>query len=63
MPLEQEKIIHDLRPSKVFSIHNSKFKLAIQSWDEPIKTMDAITASDHSFKLLRGKIGEVILLQ
>ncbi len=63
MPLEQEKIIHDLRPSKVFSVHNSKFKLANHSWDEPIKTMDAITASDHSFKLLRGKIGEVILLQ
>lgn len=63
MPSEQEKIIHTLRPSKVFSVHNSKFKLANHSWEEPIKTMDSLTASDHSFSLLRGKIGEVIPLK
>lgn len=42
--------------------HNSKFKLANHSWDEPLKTMDTLTSSDHSFTLLRGKIGEVITL-
>ncbi len=62
MPSEQEKIIRTLCPSKVLSVHNSKFKLANHPWDEPLKTMDSITATDHSFTLLRPKIGEIFQL-
>ncbi len=62
MPSEQEKIIHTLRPKSVLSVHNSKFKLANHPWDEPIKTMDSIISTDHSFTLLRPKIGEIVYL-
>lgn len=63
LPSEQREIIHTLRPKEVLSVHNSKFKLANHRWDEPMREMDSLSASDHSFRLLRPKIGEISYLE
>lgn len=57
-----EKILetaHQLKAKRIFPVHNSKFALAMHSWDEPL---EVITEKKQEIPVITPKIGEVVYL-
>lgn len=59
MPDETLQAGHDLRASRVFPVHNSKFCIANHDWDAPLRTITSID-SQMSPVLITPVIGSVV---
>lgn len=60
LPNELSKVKEDLNANQVFPVHNSKFALAIHSWDEPLDSA-SLNSSLHE-GLITPMIGELVRL-
>jgi L-ascorbate metabolism protein UlaG (beta-lactamase superfamily) len=58
MPRELPLIAKDLNAKRYMTVHNSKFKLANHSWDEPLKNAEALRS--QGFDVLMPTIGEAV---
>ena len=58
-PEDLEKVITDLQPRQVFTIHHDKFALAMHPWYEPDSVARTIAARD-SVRLLDAPIGRAV---
>ncbi len=56
LPGEQMKAMKDLNAKRMIPVHNSKFVLALHSWDEPLKKMDELNT--EKLRILFPKMGE-----
>lgn len=63
LPSQHDSVIHDLGAKNVFSVHNSKYALARHPWHEPIDKIRETAATDTTFHLLKGIIGQPIDLK
>jgi L-ascorbate metabolism protein UlaG (beta-lactamase superfamily) len=59
MPDEMTMIIDELQARKIMPVHNSKFKLALHDWDEPLREFSK-NAKEKNIKLFTPKIGEIL---
>lgn len=59
LPEEVFQTASELKGSKIFPVHNSKFALAVHPWNEPL---NEITKGDHDIPVITPKIGEVVYL-
>lgn len=62
LPGELVRIVKELRPEKVLTVHHSKYAMARHRWDEPLENIRQLTRLD-SAKVLQPVIGEVVSLQ
>ncbi len=62
LPDDLVKVIKDLNPENVLTVHNSKYALGKHHWDEPMKKISE-AAVKNSFRLLTPAIGEVVRLK
>lgn len=62
MPEEVIKAAHDLKATKLFPVHSSKFALANHDWDEPLKKISSLSQETH-LQLLTPRIGEIAYLK
>ena len=58
LPRELPLIAKDLNAKRYMTVHNSKFKLANHSWDEPLKNAEALRS--QGFDVLMPTIGEAV---
>lgn len=58
LPGEQIQAMKDIRAKRMIPVHNSKFELALHSWDEPLKKMNELNT--ENLRILYPKIGEKI---
>lgn len=63
LPDDLHKAMKDLKAKSYFTGHNSKYALALHSWNEPMKNLEKIAKEDSSLNIITSKIGEVITLQ
>ena len=61
LPEDIIKEVRDMEVTKLFPIHNSKFKLSKHAWDEPLRKLDSFTANTN-IQLLTPMIGEKLFL-
>jgi len=62
LPEDLEQAINDLNPTRILTVHNSKYALGKHSWKEPLEKISS--ASDrNSFALITPMIGEIVYLQ
>ena len=61
LPEDIIKEVRDMEVTKLFPIHNSKFKLSKHPWDEPLRKLDDFTINT-SIQLLTPMIGEKLYL-
>ena len=61
LPEDIIKEVRDMEVTKLFPIHNSKFKLSKHPWDEPLRKLDDFTINTN-IQLLTPMIGEKIYL-
>ena len=61
LPEDIIKEVQDMEVTKLFPIHNSKFKLSKHTWDEPLKKLDSFTTNTN-IELLTPMIGEKLFL-
>ena len=61
LPEDTIKEVRDMEVTKLFPIHNSKFKLSKHPWDEPLRKLDDFTINT-SIQLLTPMIGEKLYL-
>lgn len=61
LPEEVAKAADDLKAKQFLAVHNSKFKLAMHPWYEPLERVSEAAKSAVS-KLITPKIGEVVYL-
>ncbi len=52
----------DLGARNLMPVHNSKFSLALHSWNEPMDSLTKLNASGNGLHLVRPRIGEPVLL-
>ena len=62
MPHELAKVVQDLAPRRVITVHHSKYALARHPWDEPLKNEQEAAHSGSGFNLTVLQIGEVAKL-
>ena len=62
LPEDIIKEVRDMEVTKLFPIHNSKFKLSKHPWDEPLRKLDDFTINTN-IQLLTPMIGEKLYLQ
>lgn len=62
IPQDLEGVIQTLQPTRVFTVHNSKFALARHAWFEPLELISK-AADKNGFNLLTPKMGEPIHLK
>lgn len=62
LPEESLKAAKDLNAKRLFPVHSSKFKLAHHPWDEPLKTITALSEKEGQIPLVTPMIGEVVYL-
>ena len=67
MPEDLPKVIEDLQPKQVFTVHHDKFALAMHPWNEPdsvaravSRELSAISIQPSAFRLLDAPIGKVV---
>lgn len=56
LPGEQLQAMKDLNAQRMIPVHNSKFVLALHSWDEPLKKMAELNT--ENLRILYPKMGE-----
>ena len=61
LPEDIIKEVRDMEVTKLFPIHNSKFKLSKHPWDEPLRKLDSFT-TNTDIQLLTPMIGEKLFL-
>ena len=61
LPEDIIKEVQDMEVTKLFPIHNSKFKLSKHLWYEPLEKLDSFTANTN-IQLLTPMIGEKLFL-
>ncbi len=61
LPEDIIKEVQDMEVTKLFPIHNSKFKLSKHPWDEPLRKLDDFTINTN-IQLLTPMIGEKLYL-
>ena len=61
LPEDIIKEVRDMEVTKLFPIHNSKFKLSKHPWDEPLRKLDDFTINTN-IQLLTQMIGEKLYL-
>ncbi len=61
LPEDIIKEVQDMEVTKLFPIHNSKFKLSNHTWEEPLTKLDSFT-SNTNIQLLTPMIGEKLYL-
>ena len=61
MPEEVVQAAQDLRATRLFPVHSSKFSLALHPWDEPLKRITK-AANKNSVPLVTPMIGEKVNL-
>ena len=61
LPEDIIKEVQDMEVTKLFPIHNSKFKLSKHAWDEPLRKLDSFT-TNTDIQLLTPMIGEKLFL-
>ena len=61
LPEDIIKEVRDMEVTKLFPIHNSKFKLSKHPWDEPLRKLDSFTTNTN-IELLTPMIGEKLFL-
>ena len=61
LPEDIIKEVRDMEVTKLFPIHNSKFKLSKHPWDEPLRKLDDFTINTN-IQLLTPTIGEKLYL-
>jgi L-ascorbate metabolism protein UlaG (beta-lactamase superfamily) len=61
MPEEVITASKDLHAARLFPVHSSKFSLGNHSWDEPLKRISTLAAS-QDVKLVTPIIGEIVAL-
>ena len=61
LPEDIMKEVQDMEVTKLFPIHNSKFKLSKHPWDEPLRKLDDFTINTN-IQLLTPMIGEKLYL-
>ena len=61
LPEDIIKEVRDMEVTKLFPIHNSKFKLSKHPWDEPLRKLDDFTINTN-IQLLTPMIGEKLYL-
>ena len=61
LPEDIIKEVRDMEVTKLFPIHNSKFKLSKHPWDEPLRKLDDFTINTN-IQLLTPMIGEKLFL-
>lgn len=62
IPEDLLKAVKDLQPKRLFTVHNSKYALAMHAWYEPLELIAAAAEKD-SLPLLTPMIGEVVHLK
>ncbi len=62
MPEEVVKAAQDLRATRLFPVHSSKFSLALHAWDEPLKRITK-AANKNRVSLVTPMIGEKVNLK
>ncbi|RXK48801.1 MBL fold metallo-hydrolase [Aquirufa rosea] len=61
MPEEIFTVAQELQAKKIFAGHNSKFKLSVHPWDEPMKLLWG-NSQQQEIPIITPKIGEVVYL-
>jgi len=56
LPEEQDRVMTDLQAKTLIPVHNSKFKLALHSWDQPLKKL--FENKKGNYKIQTPAIGE-----
>jgi len=63
LPHETLQAAHDLKTKRLMPVHNSKFKLSVHPWDEPLQTISALNAAgSQPLPLVTPIIGEIVWL-
>jgi L-ascorbate metabolism protein UlaG (beta-lactamase superfamily) len=62
LPEEVLKAALDLKASRLFPVHSSKFKLAFHPWDEPLNQLTEHNENKYYLPLVTPKIGEIVYL-
>jgi L-ascorbate metabolism protein UlaG (beta-lactamase superfamily) len=62
LPEETLQAARDLGARNLMPVHNSKFSLALHSWNEPMDSLTKLNASGNALHLVRPRIGEPVLL-
>lgn len=62
LPDEILKSAEDLGVKSFIPVHNSKFSLALHSWNEPLKEVTRINKEKYNFNILTPRIGEIVSL-
>ncbi|MHA8097858.1 MBL fold metallo-hydrolase [Aquirufa aurantiipilula] len=62
MPYEIFTVAKELNAKKIFAGHNSKFKLSIHPWDEPLQLLWE-NSKKHEIPIITPKIGELVDLK
>ncbi len=61
LPQQLKRVIEDLRPRRVVTVHHSKYALARHRWDAPLRNAEALREKD-SLNVATPAIGEVLPL-
>ena len=59
LPGEQLQAMKDLNADRMIAVHNSKFKLALHSWYEPME--NSTNSTKKIYEIITPKIGEKFL--
>ena len=62
LPEQLPRLIHDLQPQRVMTIHNSKYTLWNHPWYEPLQSISKY-AEEYSLPLIAPKIWEIVDLE
>ncbi len=60
MPSEIHRVVEDLSPRKVITVHHSRYALARHSWHEPVENVEKLASECMTCKIENTKIGQVI---
>lgn len=58
-PTDLERVMLDLQPKQVFTVHHNKYALSVHPWREPQEVAQAI-ADKHHLRLLDQPIGTIV---
>ncbi|MBU0279107.1 MBL fold metallo-hydrolase [Gemella sp. zg-1178] len=61
-PKETLQAAKDINAQVVVPIHNSKFKLSVHEWNEPLKEITRLNKEEFKLNLVTMKIGDVVYL-
>ncbi|WP_114790203.1 MBL fold metallo-hydrolase [Niabella yanshanensis] len=62
VPEDLVKAVKELNPKRLFTVHNSKYALAMHAWSEPLENISKAAEKD-SIHLMTPMIGEVVHLK